>query len=157
MKLARFGIPGGEKPALIDARGRLRDLSGHLADITADSLSDQRLEKIAAIDIDQLPLVDDHVRIGPPVADVRRIICVGLNYKDHAAETHLGSADGASGVSEKLIPQHLSTCRHARMAQLIRTDKRGACRNVRSGLSEKGWEQSANIQFHCQGQRRKLL
>jgi 2-keto-4-pentenoate hydratase/2-oxohepta-3-ene-1,7-dioic acid hydratase in catechol pathway len=51
----------------------------HLADITADSLSDQQLEKIAATDIDQLPLVDDHVRIGPPVADVRRIICIGLN------------------------------------------------------------------------------
>ena len=89
MKLARFGIPGDEKPALIDAQGRFRDLSGHLADITADSLSAQRLEKIAAIDIDQRPLVDDHMRIGPPVADVRRIICIGLNYKDHAAETHL--------------------------------------------------------------------
>ena len=116
MKLARFGIPGGEKPALIDAQGRLRDLSGHLADITADSLSDQQLEKIAAIDIDQLPLVDDHVRIGPPVADVRRIICIGLNYKDHAAGDTPRSADGASGVSEGLSPerterQHLSTCR----------------------------------------------
>jgi 2-keto-4-pentenoate hydratase/2-oxohepta-3-ene-1,7-dioic acid hydratase in catechol pathway len=89
MKLARFGIPGGEKPALIDTQGRLRDLSEHLADITAKSLSDQQLEQIAALDVDQLPLVDDHMRIGPPVADVRRIICIGLNYKDHAAETHL--------------------------------------------------------------------
>jgi 2-keto-4-pentenoate hydratase/2-oxohepta-3-ene-1,7-dioic acid hydratase in catechol pathway len=87
--LARFGIPGREKPALIDAQGRLRDRSEYLADITAESLSDQQLEKIAAIDIDPLPLVDDHVRIGPPVADVRRIIFIGLNYKDHAAETHL--------------------------------------------------------------------
>ena len=89
MKLARFGVPGSEKPALIDAQGRVRDLSEHLADITAESLSDQQLEKITAIDIDQLPLVKHHVRIGPPVADVRRIICIGLNYKDHAAETHL--------------------------------------------------------------------
>jgi 2-keto-4-pentenoate hydratase/2-oxohepta-3-ene-1,7-dioic acid hydratase in catechol pathway len=89
MKLARFGIPGSEKPAIIDTQSRLRDLSEHLADITADSLSDQQLEKIAAIDIDQLPLVDGHVRIGPPVAKVGRIICIGLNYKDHAVETHL--------------------------------------------------------------------
>jgi 2-keto-4-pentenoate hydratase/2-oxohepta-3-ene-1,7-dioic acid hydratase in catechol pathway len=89
MKLARFGIPGSEKPALIDTQGRLRDLSQHLADITADSLSDKQLEEIAAIDIDQLPLVDGHIRIGPPVAEVGRIICIGLNYKDHAAETHL--------------------------------------------------------------------
>jgi 2-keto-4-pentenoate hydratase/2-oxohepta-3-ene-1,7-dioic acid hydratase in catechol pathway len=89
MKIARVGIPGSEKPALIDSQGRLRDLSEHLADITSGLLSDQQLEKIAAIDIEQLPLVDDHVRIGPPVADVRRIICIGLNYKDHAAETHL--------------------------------------------------------------------
>jgi 2-keto-4-pentenoate hydratase/2-oxohepta-3-ene-1,7-dioic acid hydratase in catechol pathway len=89
MKLARFGIPGGEKPALIDTQGRLRDLSEHLADITAKSLSDQQLEQIAALDVDQLPLVDDHMRIGPPIADVRRIICIGLNYKDHAAETQL--------------------------------------------------------------------
>ena len=56
MKLARFGIPGSEKPALIDGQGRLRDLSEYFADITAESLSDQQLEKIAAIDIDQLPL-----------------------------------------------------------------------------------------------------
>jgi 2-keto-4-pentenoate hydratase/2-oxohepta-3-ene-1,7-dioic acid hydratase in catechol pathway len=89
MKLARFGIPGSEKPALIDTQGRLRDLSEHLADVTAESLSDQQLEKIAVIDVDQLPLVDDHVRIGPPVADIKRIICIGLNYKDHAAETNL--------------------------------------------------------------------
>jgi 2,4-diketo-3-deoxy-L-fuconate hydrolase len=89
MKLARFGSPGSEKPALIDTQGRLRDLSEHLADIAAESLSDRQLEKIAAIDIDRLPLVDGHVRIGPPVARVGRIICIGLNYKDHAAETHL--------------------------------------------------------------------
>jgi 2-keto-4-pentenoate hydratase/2-oxohepta-3-ene-1,7-dioic acid hydratase in catechol pathway len=89
MKLARFGTPGREKPALIDTQGRLCDLSEHLADVTAESLSDQQLEKIAAIDIDQLPLVDDHLRIGPPVADVRRIVCIGLNYRDHAAETNL--------------------------------------------------------------------
>jgi 2-keto-4-pentenoate hydratase/2-oxohepta-3-ene-1,7-dioic acid hydratase in catechol pathway len=89
MKLARFGNSGNGKPALVGAQGRLRDLSEHLADITAESLSDQQLEQIAAIDIDQLPPVDDHVRIGPPVADVRRMICIGLNYKDHAAETNL--------------------------------------------------------------------
>jgi hypothetical protein len=73
MKLARFGIPGGEKRAVLDAQGRLRNLSEHLADITADSLADQQLEGIAVIDIDQLPLTGDHVRIGPPVADVKRI------------------------------------------------------------------------------------
>jgi len=89
MKLTRFGIPGSEKPALIDTQGELRDLSEHLADITAETLSDKQLEKIAAIDIGRLPFVDRHVRIGPPVAGVGRIICIGLNYKDHAAETHL--------------------------------------------------------------------
>ena len=89
MKLARFGSPGSEKPAIIDSRGRLRDLSEHLADITTASLSDKELEKIAAVDIDRLPLVEGHVRIGPPVAGGPRIICIGLNYKNHAAETHL--------------------------------------------------------------------
>jgi 2,4-diketo-3-deoxy-L-fuconate hydrolase len=106
MKLARFGIPGSEKPALIDTQGRLRDLSEHLADITAESLSDERLEKVAAIDIDQLPVVDNHVRIGPPVADVRRIICIGLNYKDQATET----GDSRRGLDHLRRDRHRSEC-----------------------------------------------
>ncbi len=87
MKLLRFGPPGQEKPGLLDAEGRIRDLSGHVADIAGDALLPDGLARLKAIDPAALPVVDAGVRLGPCVAGTGKFICIGLNYSDHAAET----------------------------------------------------------------------
>lgn len=90
MRLARFGNIGEERPAILDNDGRLRDLSSIIKDIGPSTLSDERLGEIAAIAVDMLPLIDaSTVRLGPPVGSVGKIICIGLNYTDHAAEVGL--------------------------------------------------------------------
>jgi len=86
MKLVRYGQAGKEKPGLIDAQGRLRDLSGVIADITPDQLSDKALAKLAKIKTDSLPLVRGAKRMGTPVSGSRKFVAIGLNYADHAAE-----------------------------------------------------------------------
>jgi 2-keto-4-pentenoate hydratase/2-oxohepta-3-ene-1,7-dioic acid hydratase in catechol pathway len=87
MKLLRHGLPGAEKPGILDADGALRDLSGVVADIAGDVLSDAGLDQIRAIDPARLPLVEPDTRIGPCVGGTGKVICIGLNYSDHAAET----------------------------------------------------------------------
>ncbi|MFG5777505.1 ureidoglycolate lyase [Comamonas sp. J-3] len=87
MKLLRYGPVGQEKPGLLDANGQLRDLSGQVADINGDSLSDAALAKLRTIDPNSLPLVGGNPRIGPCVGRVGKFICIGLNYADHAAES----------------------------------------------------------------------
>jgi 2,4-didehydro-3-deoxy-L-rhamnonate hydrolase len=87
MKLVRFGNPGAERPGLIDAEGRIRDLSGHVEDISGTVLTPEGLAKLAAIDPDSLPLVEGDVRYGPCVGGVGKFLCIGLNYSDHAAES----------------------------------------------------------------------
>ncbi|PIB23141.1 2-hydroxyhepta-2,4-diene-1,7-dioate isomerase [Amylibacter kogurei] len=94
MKLVRYGKTGQEEPGLIDENGVLRDLSGHVKDINGAALSDAKLARIAALDVEDLHIVDGTPRFGPCVADVGKFMCIGLNYSDHAAET------GAS------IPEH---------------------------------------------------
>jgi len=89
MKLVRYGQPGKEKPGLIDAAGKLRDLSGVVSDIGPDQLSDKVLAKLAKIKTDKLPLVKGKPRMGCPVAKVPKFIAIGLNYADHAAESNL--------------------------------------------------------------------
>lgn len=89
MKLVRYGRPGKEKPGLFDEQGRLRDLSGVLADIDGAALSDKVLKKLARIDYKTLPLVRGTPRLGVPVKGVGKFIGIGLNYADHAAETGL--------------------------------------------------------------------
>jgi len=89
MKLVRYGNPGKEKPGLIDAEGKLRDLSGVLKDLGPDQLSDAALAKLAKVKVDKLPLVRGKPRFGTPVAGVRKFIAIGLNYADHAAESGL--------------------------------------------------------------------
>ena len=89
MKLVRYGNPGKEKPGLIDAEGKLRDLSGLVKDIGPDQLSDAALAKIAKVKTDKLPLVRGKPRMGCPVAGVGKFIAIGLNYADHAAESGL--------------------------------------------------------------------
>ena len=87
MKLVRFGPTGAEKPGLLDAAGQLRDLSGHIADITGATLNDASIAKLQALDPTSLPLVTNGQRIGPCVGNIGKFLCIGLNYSDHAAET----------------------------------------------------------------------
>ena len=89
MKLLRYGRTGQEKPALLDADGRIRDLSGIVTDIAGDALSDRGLDALRGIDPASLPLVGDGVRIGPCVGSVGKFLCIGLNYADHAAESNM--------------------------------------------------------------------
>ncbi len=86
LTLVRFGPAGAEKPGLIDAQGRIRDLSDHLSDLTPEQLSDANLARIAAIAHDSLPLVSADTRLAAPVTGVGKIIAIGFNYIDHAAE-----------------------------------------------------------------------
>jgi 2-keto-4-pentenoate hydratase/2-oxohepta-3-ene-1,7-dioic acid hydratase in catechol pathway len=87
MKLLRYGPPSQEQPGLLDAEGRLRALSEHIGDLAGDTLSPQGLDRLRAIDPRSLPLVEGNPRIGPCVGAVSKIVAVGLNYSDHAAET----------------------------------------------------------------------
>ncbi|MEE3214827.1 MAG: fumarylacetoacetate hydrolase family protein, partial [Pseudomonadota bacterium] len=87
MKLLRFGNPGQEAPGILDQAGRIRDLSGVLDDLSGAALGRESLEKIARLDLEQLPLVPADTRIGPCVGNVGKFICIGLNYADHAAES----------------------------------------------------------------------
>ena len=87
MKLLRYGSPGREKPGLVDGDGKIRDLSGVVADISGDTLLPESLAKLGQLDPKTLPAVDGNPRVGPCVAGVGKFICVGLNYSDHAAES----------------------------------------------------------------------
>jgi 2-keto-4-pentenoate hydratase/2-oxohepta-3-ene-1,7-dioic acid hydratase in catechol pathway len=90
MKLLRYGPAGAEKPGLLDTQGRIRDLSHVVDDIAGDVLSPGSLARISALDVDALPALDTTgVRIGPCVGRVGKMVCVGLNYADHAAEANL--------------------------------------------------------------------
>lgn len=89
MKLVRFGAAGAEKPGLIDAAGQLRDLSGTVSDISDDTLLPDGLSRLSNLNVDRLPIVTGTPRLGPCVAGVGKIIGVGLNYSDHAAESNM--------------------------------------------------------------------
>jgi 2-keto-4-pentenoate hydratase/2-oxohepta-3-ene-1,7-dioic acid hydratase in catechol pathway len=93
MRLLRYGPAGSEKPGMLDAEGRLRDLSGHVPDISSDTLGEPLLERLRAVDPATLPLVDGDPRIGPCVGRIGKFICVGLNYSDHAAESGMAVPD----------------------------------------------------------------
>jgi 2-keto-4-pentenoate hydratase/2-oxohepta-3-ene-1,7-dioic acid hydratase in catechol pathway len=87
MKLMRYGAKGAEKPALVDAQGTVRDLSGVVPDITAGTMRPENLRRLAELDASKLPAVSDPGRIAPPWSGMGKFICIGLNYSDHAAET----------------------------------------------------------------------
>ncbi|MBC8268521.1 MAG: fumarylacetoacetate hydrolase family protein [Rhodospirillaceae bacterium] len=89
MKLLRYGPSGQEKPGLIDEQGRIRDLSSLINDIDPDTLSPERLAQLSEHHPDSLPIVDAPSRFGPPVSGIGKILAIGLNYADHAAETKL--------------------------------------------------------------------
>mgnify|MGYP001550558372 CR=1 FL=1 len=86
MKLLRYGRPGKEKPGLLDQAGRIRDLSGRIEDITPATLAPASLARLARIKPESLPAVRGRPRLGVPVGGIGKMICVGLNYTDHAKE-----------------------------------------------------------------------
>ena len=88
MKLVRYGPAGREKPGLIDADGKLRDLSKKVKDINAASLAPAELAKLRKLDTKKLPLVKGKPRFGPCVATPSKFVAIGLNYIDHAKETN---------------------------------------------------------------------
>src|ERR1700683_681385 len=89
MKLVRYGAVGHEKPGAVDPRGRIRDLSGMVRDIAAESLSPATLASLLSrsLDLTKLPLAPSDARLGPCVGSVGKFVCIGLNYSDHAAES----------------------------------------------------------------------
>ncbi|HYZ34366.1 MAG TPA: fumarylacetoacetate hydrolase family protein [Crenalkalicoccus sp.] len=87
MKLLRYGPPGQEQPGMLDAAGRIRDLSGQVTDLAGEALSPAGLKRLAALDPAGLPEVPGSPRLGPPVTGMKNLVCIGLNYADHAAET----------------------------------------------------------------------
>jgi ureidoglycolate lyase len=87
MRLVRFGDRGGERPGLIDRGGTLRDLSGHVDGIDGRALGRATLARLAALPAGSLPAVTPGTRLGPCVANVGKIVCVGLNYREHVLES----------------------------------------------------------------------
>lgn len=89
MKFCRYGPKGHEKPGLVDDQGQVRDLSSVISDFTPDTVRLSQMTKLKGIDVTSLPVVDAPIRYGVPVAGIGKIIAVGLNYADHAAEAGL--------------------------------------------------------------------
>ncbi|MGH8219437.1 MAG: fumarylacetoacetate hydrolase family protein [Steroidobacteraceae bacterium] len=87
MKLLRYGPAGEEQPGLIDSEGRIRSLAGRVPEIGPAVLSREGLRSIAALDSASLPIVEGSPRIALPIAGTRKLVAIGLNYADHAAET----------------------------------------------------------------------
>jgi 2-keto-4-pentenoate hydratase/2-oxohepta-3-ene-1,7-dioic acid hydratase in catechol pathway len=87
MKLLRYGPVGAEKPGMLDNAGLLRDLSDHVGDIDGAALDDATLDRLRALDVAALPIVEGEQRIGACVGNIGKFLCIGLNYSDHAAET----------------------------------------------------------------------
>ena len=104
MKLMRHGAKGAEKPALVDASGQLRDLSGILPDIGCATLSPESLRRLRGVEAHTLPRVEAPGRIGVPWSGCGKFICIGLNYSDHAAET------GAAVPTEPVVFMKTTSC-----------------------------------------------
>ena len=104
MKLVRYGNPGKEKPGMVDAEGKLRDLSAVIKDISPDQLSDAALAKLRKLKADKLPLVRGTPRMGCPVNGIGKFVAIGLNYADHAAEA------GAPIPKEPIVFMKATSC-----------------------------------------------
>ncbi|RLJ67589.1 fumarylacetoacetate hydrolase family protein [Sulfurisoma sediminicola] len=104
MKLVRYGPRGREKPGLIDAQGRLRDLSAHCATLGWDELSPAGLKRLAALDPRTLPAVRGEPRLGVPFTGISKFIGIGLNYRDHAIEA------GMAIPSEPIVFMKATSC-----------------------------------------------
>lgn len=104
MRLVRFGEKGFEAPGCIDSQDRIRDLSSVLPDFDGDHLSPQWLARLRTLDLDTLPVVAEHVRLGAPVARPPKFLAIGLNYADHAAES------GSPIPSEPVLFMKATSC-----------------------------------------------
>ena len=93
MKLLRYGPPGEEKPGILDGGGAIRDLSGHVGDITGETIGAESLARLREIDPASLPAVAGRPRIGPCVGNVGKFVAIGLNYSDHAKEAGMAIPD----------------------------------------------------------------
>ena len=89
MKLLRYGPKGQEKPGLLDSQGVIRDLSGHVGDIDGTAFDAATLDRLRTLDVTTLDIVSPDVRLGACVGNVGKFICIGLNYRDHAAESNM--------------------------------------------------------------------
>jgi 2-keto-4-pentenoate hydratase/2-oxohepta-3-ene-1,7-dioic acid hydratase in catechol pathway len=97
MKLLRYGPLGQEKPGILDSAGAIRDLSGVIDDVNPSTVDDATLAKLAALDLSTLPAISGSPRLGACVGNIGKMVCIGLNYSDHAAET------GATPPPEPII------------------------------------------------------
>ena len=97
MKLLRFGELGSEKPGILDSEGQIRDLSSIIQDINPSTINDRTFNMLENQDLSALPVVSANTRLGACVGNVGKMICIGLNYSDHAAET------GATPPPEPII------------------------------------------------------
>ena len=104
MKLVRYGLPHQEKPGILDSDGQIRDLSETVPDITGEYLSPATLASLRNIDLTKLPLVPGKPRFGPCVGSVGKLVCIGLNYSDHAAEA------GMKVPSEPVVFMKATSC-----------------------------------------------
>ncbi|MET4104117.1 2,4-diketo-3-deoxy-L-fuconate hydrolase [Roseovarius sp. MBR-78] len=104
MKLLRVGAPDAERPAILDAEGQVRDLSGQVPDFAGEGVAQAALARIAALDTESLPVIETPGRIGPCLAWVPNFVCVGLNYAKHAAET------GATPPEEPILFSKTTSC-----------------------------------------------
>lgn len=93
MKLLRYGAPGNELPGVVDSQGTIRSLVGIIEDVGGDALANAAIARLQEVDLSSLPVVDSAERLGPCVAGTRKVICIGLNYADHAAESGMAVPD----------------------------------------------------------------
>lgn len=87
MRLLRYGEKGSEVPCVLDAEGKIRDLSAHVSDFECETVSTEAIETLKGLDLSTLPELPVGSRIGSPLASVRNFYCIGLNYRKHAEET----------------------------------------------------------------------
>ena len=110
MKLVRYGAPGREKPGIIDADGKIRDLSRVVKDIDGETLAAGDLAKIRKTNLKRLKVVAGRPRLGACIGKVRNFIAIGLNYADHAAES------GVPVPSEPVVFNKAPSC-------IVRTER----------------------------------
>ena len=104
MKLLRVGNKGKEKPAVLDANGKIRDISSAIKDLTPDNLTHSTIEKLKGLDLESLPELSNSERIGSCISKPGKFVAIGLNYSDHAEET------GAQVPSEPIVFMKATNC-----------------------------------------------
>ena len=114
MKLLRYVAGDQIKPGILDADGNIRDLSSVVMDIDADAVTPEGLEEIGMIDVTTLPRVNGSPELAAPVADPSKVVCIGLNYSDHAAEV------GATPPSEPIIFHKATTAYNAPNGNIVK-------------------------------------